>query len=122
MQALQTETRQRQRKLVVRPRAPKNLNITPSIFAFLLKDGRVECSRPRDRLLLTRSALQAPMSLLNSRSRSFVPHTSGPQTPNLDHARERAIRRTVPLRTTCVIAEVGRYVCRKQSTQRSSED
>ena len=43
MQALQTETRRRQRKLVVRPRAPENLNIAPSIFAFLLKDGRALC-------------------------------------------------------------------------------
>jgi hypothetical protein len=39
MQALQTETRQRQRKLVVPSQAPENLNIAPSIFVFLLKDG-----------------------------------------------------------------------------------
>jgi hypothetical protein len=39
MQALQTETRRRQRKLVGRSRALENLNIATSIFAFLLKDG-----------------------------------------------------------------------------------
>ncbi len=49
---------------------------------------------------------------VNVSSNSIVVRTAGPQTPNLDHARQPAIRRTAPLWIKCVIAEGGRYVCR----------
>src|ERR1700724_4208535 len=97
MQALQTETRQRQRKLVVPPRAPENLNIAPSRFALLLKDTRVEGSRPRDRLLLTRSALQAPVSLLN-RAVAFAYRT-----------RAARKRRTLTMQENAPFAELSRF-------------
>ena len=101
--------------------------VTNSICQRIRYDLRTSAVEPTERVVNTityvansicAASTDAPVE---SRSRSFELHITGPQTPNLDHARQPSMRRTAPLWTKCVIAEGGRDVCRVQSAPRSSE-
>jgi hypothetical protein len=72
--------------------------------------SQFECSQPSDHLLLTRFAASANAPV-ESRSRSCVLHTTGPQKTNLDHARQPAIRRTAPDLGASPMPQLGPYRC-----------